>query len=100
MTDTTTKICTMCGEEKPMEEYRQYPHNKNKRYPYCNDCQAIENRRRYIEQLAEPTPEQLDELALINQLYDKRIEKGLKTFNRQKKGNCLDAVAAQLAKLG
>lgn len=97
-TEVTTKVCTMCGDEKPLDEFRPYPKG-DKRYPYCLECQAIENRRRYLVGKSTLDIDQQIELDVINELYDKRIENGLDTFNRTKSSNALDLARQQLSKL-
>ena len=99
-TNTTpeTKVCTMCGEDKLLDEFRLYPNGK-KRYPYCKDCQTIENRRRYLVGLPTLSVEQMGELNTINELYDKRIECGLNTFSRTKSVTALELAKQQLDKL-
>ena len=96
----TTKKCTMCGQEKLQEDFRQYPNGK--RYPYCLECQSIETRRRYLEQIEEAqglTDEQQDELNAIRALYEARIEAGLKTFGTRQTKSVKDIVATQMKAL-
>lgn len=79
-----TKTCTMCGNEKKITEFRKYPGiHQHKRYPYCCECEQIENRRRYLAKKVKQdtiTTEEYCELRDIERLYEKRLEKGLKTF--------------------
>ena len=96
----TTKKCTMCGQEKLQEDFRQYPNGK--RYPYCLECQSIETRRRYLEQIEEAqglTDEQQDELNAIRALYEARSEAGLKTFGTRQTKSVKDIVATQMKAL-
>lgn len=83
-----TKTCTMCGGEKSLEEFRKYPGDTDKRYPYCLECQRIEQRRRYLtgmEQYPGLSVEQQNELDKIRELYKLREAKGLKTFGKRSK---------------
>lgn len=96
-----SKICCMCGQEKSVDQFRQY--KSGKPYTYCKDCESIEVRRRYLEKKGlECSQDEADELVLINHLYEKRLEKGLKTFGQRKRssgGSCLDLVNKQLKSL-
>ena len=78
-----TKKCTMCGKEKILTEFRKYPGETTKRYPYCLECQQIETRRRYLEDKLRRgviLTEEECELQRIHQLYELRLVKGLRTF--------------------
>lgn len=78
-----TKVCTTCGQEKSPEEFRRYPGNSPRRYPYCLECQSIETRRRYLVGKVKSrtnTVEEGVELEQIEDLYRLRLEKGLKTL--------------------
>ena len=71
-----TKTCTMCGQEKKVTEFRKYPGiHQHKRYPYCCECEQIENRRRYLAKKMKQNTITTEEYC---ELRD--IEKGLKTF--------------------
>lgn len=86
--DTATKKCTMCGEEKPIDEFRTQK-QKGKTYtrPYCRVCEAIEVRRQYLLSILTPTEEQLVELNNIQELYRLRVASGLNTFGQRKTQN-------------
>ena len=78
-----TKRCTMCGKDKKMAEFRKYPGETTRRYPYCLECQQIETRRRYLEsklKCGTIMTEEEYELERINRLYELRLVKGLRTF--------------------
>lgn len=98
MSEQTTKKCTMCGQEKLQEDFRQYPNGK--RYPYCLECQTIETRRRYLESIEATqglSNEHQDELDAIRHLYETRIANGLKTFGmRSKNTSVRDLVDRQM----
>lgn len=101
--DTATKKCTMCGEEKPIDEFRTQK-QKGKTYtrPYCKTCEAIEVRRQYLLNLLTLTEEQLVELNNIQELYRLRVASGLNTFGQRKSqgaGHINEHVKAQLDKL-
>src|SRR5574343_1133153 len=77
--------CTYCGCEKPDEAFRAYYQNKYsvvnghnldgaKHYPYCKECEKIENRRKYLLQREQT---ETGEYEMICKLYDKRIDLGL-----------------------
>lgn len=74
------KTCSRCGVEQPLENFRQY-YNRGENgghYKYCKTCESIESRRKYLAKRgAAATPEQLEELAKINKLYEKRSAMGL-----------------------
>lgn len=83
-----TKACTTCGQEKPLEEFRRYPGETGKRYPYCLECQSIETRRKYLELKKTKKTiimEEEIELQKINELYMLRVEKGLRTLGSRVK---------------
>lgn len=88
------KSCSMCGGEKSLEEFRKYPNGKS--YPYCLECQTIETRRRYLLKLENGyqglSQESQAELDSINKLYDKRLEKGLKTFGGKSRAVSVRAI--------
>lgn len=94
--------CTMCGVQKPEDEFRLYPSGKRRR-PFCKECESIETRRRYLERLRgddKLTDCMADELKQINDLYDQRIAAGLNTFGkRRKKAKSSDYVTKQLSEL-
>lgn len=98
----TTSRCNMCGQEKGVDQFRQY--KSGKLWPYCKECQAIEVRRKYLEfKVKNKTiiPDEVDELVLINRLYNKRVEKGLNTFGKRKNVSvsCIDTVLKQIEDL-
>lgn len=84
-----SKVCTMCGREQSVDNYRKYPKGDKSR-PYCKECEAIEVRRRYLSSLSRQdklTTEQRAELVSIYQLYEARRDAGLRTFGmRSKRG--------------
>jgi hypothetical protein len=80
----------MCGGTKPLEEFRKYPNGKS--YPYCLECQTIETRRRYLVSKNVRTDEELEEEKAINELYEKRLEKGLKTFGGKSRTGSVKAI--------
>lgn len=84
------KNCSMCGGEKPLEEFRKYPNGKS--YPYCLECQTIETRRRYLARKSELSEDESMELQDIEKLYDKRLEKGLKTFGGKPRAGSVRAI--------
>lgn len=100
---TDTKRCTMCGEEKALDEFRMQTQRNGKAYrrPYCKTCEAIEIRRQYLVGMLELTPELQEELDQITELYRLRLANGLNTFGTRKAkyGKASDEVAAQLVKL-
>lgn len=93
------KTCTMCGKEKLLEEFRTYKNGK--RWPYCNECQAIEGRRRYLESKgAACSVDEQDELVMIGKLYQLRADKGLKTFGtRRSSTSVMSMVSKQIEDL-
>lgn len=85
---TDTKICTTCGQEKPLNEFRNYPRDTTARYPYCLECQTIETRRKYLVSKIENRTNTLEEeleLVQIEDLYKLRLDKGLKTLGTRSK---------------
>lgn len=100
MNEQTTKKCTMCGVDKPHDQFRKYPNGK--RYPYCLDCQTIETRRRYLEQIeaGQGLSEELhDELDSIRQLYEARLKVGLNTFGTRQPKSARELVSKQMEQL-
>lgn len=92
------KMCSMCGSEKSQEEFRKYPNGKS--YPYCLECQTIETRRRYLMSKTVRTDEEMEEEKAINELYKKRLEKGLKTFGgKSRTGSVKSIVDKQMKDL-
>lgn len=84
------KNCSMCGGEKSLEEFRKYPNGKS--YPYCLECQTIETRRRYLAGKSELNEDESLELQDIEKLYDKRLERGLKTFGSKSRAGSARAI--------
>ncbi len=73
------KVCSRCGKELPLDNFRKYYNGGDSYYTYCKDCEAIEARRKYLVGRSDAaTPEQLDELQKIQKLYELRAAKGLK----------------------
>ena len=98
----------MCGEERYIDEFRTQVRRNYKnecrstyRRPYCKACEAIECRRRYLVDMTSPSPEHEQELNQINELYELRLAKGLKTFdtNRRNKPTIATEVSKQLEAL-
>lgn len=93
-----TKICTMCGIEKSVDQFREYP--REGRYPYCLECQSIETRRRYLAQKTVISLEEEEELQQINRLYELRVAKGLRTFgDKSRNKSARSLVDKQIAAL-
>lgn len=91
------KVCTMCGVEKSVDQFREYP--REGRYPYCLDCQSIETRRRYLTQKSVISLDEEEELQQINKLYEMRLAKGLRTFGDRSRKSAKSIVDKQLALL-
>ena len=99
--DVMNKICSMCGREQSVDNFRKY--KSGKPYTYCKDCEAIEIRRRYLEHKgAGCSSDEADELVRINHLYQMRVNSGLNTFGTRKRSSstCMDLVNEQLKSLG
>lgn len=74
------KICSRCGTEQPLSNFRQY-YNRGANagtYKFCKECERIETRRKYLVGRGDAvTQAQKEELASIHRLYDLRASKGL-----------------------
>lgn len=46
-----TKVCTKCGESKPLDEYWNHPTGKHGKRPRCKDCVRTENSQYYHKPL-------------------------------------------------
>ena len=61
---TKTKVCSKCGEDKPLTEYYSNTHNSNKNYTYgkCKSCYIETQLQRcyYNRKYAPPKPENCD----------------------------------------
>ena len=73
-----TKVCTSCGVDKPINDFRQYYAGRKGHYRYCKACERIETRRKYLVGKDELAPKELQELADIEELYELRTAKGLR----------------------
>lgn len=73
-----TKVCRFCGEEKSVDDFRNYYDGRKGKYSYCLECERIETRRKYLKRKGDKcTPEQLQEIKSIERLYEARLAKGL-----------------------
>ena len=97
----STKICAYCGEEKPIEAFRNYYNCKTGTYTYCRSCEKIETRRKYLKRKGENiTPVQQEELDKIEQLYSLRVANGLAAPGRKRAVNTVSKLLdEQLAML-
>lgn len=41
-----TKICTSCGDDKPVSEYHKHKSGKNGLNPVCKSCRSIQSKER------------------------------------------------------
>lgn len=79
------KRCQQCGEIRPIDEFRQY-YNRNKtkepgRYRTCKQCEALNQRYKYLTSKFNKnaiTEEESAEREQIEQIYDMLREAGLK----------------------
>ena len=72
-----TKVCSRCGIEKPIAEFREY-YTVSGTYKYCKECEKIEARRKYLIRKGDAiTDAQREELDRIGILYERRRSKGL-----------------------
>lgn len=46
-TNITTKLCTECGQDKPLESFRRQSKNKDGLKYMCRDCDNLYNQLRY-----------------------------------------------------
>ena len=92
-----TKVCKWCGQEKSVDNFRDYYEGRKGKYTYCKECERIETRRKYLKRRGDKcTQEQLDELDSIEKLYDAREAKGLSVPGRNVKKTVADIVQQQL----
>lgn len=77
-TNNQTKVCKRCGKDQPLENFRKYYGGREGYYTFCKTCEKIEARRKYLMRLGDKaTPEQLEEIAKIDKLYDMQHAAGL-----------------------
>lgn len=73
-----TKTCKRCGIEQPVDNFRNYYGRAKGKYTFCRTCERIEARRKYLNSRRDTlSPEQVDELNSIEQLYDLRAANNL-----------------------
>ena len=73
-----TKICSHCGEEKPLSSFRHYYGGRKGTYKYCKDCEKIITREKYlVAKGVRRTPQEEMELQKIHKLYELRVSVGL-----------------------
>jgi hypothetical protein len=81
------KICSRCGTEQPLINFRQY-YNRGANagtYKFCKECERIETRRKYLVGRGDAaTQAQKEELANIYKLYDLRGSRGLDVPGRMR----------------
>jgi len=44
-----SKICTVCGADKPLSEFRRQSRNKDGLMYWCKECQDQKNKERYLK---------------------------------------------------
>lgn len=100
-----TKICSRCGETRPISMFRKYygerKGEQRSTYKFCKVCESIEARRKYIVGLGERASEdQQRELDDILKLYECRKALGLDVPTRRGvNGRVTASVQDQLATL-
>ena len=77
-----TKVCSTCGQEKSVDNFRKYYGGRKGRYSYCKECEKIEQRRKYLSKRSELTASEQTELDNILQLYGMRQAAGLKVLGK------------------
>lgn len=90
-----TKVCSTCGQEKRVDDFRKYYGGRKGQYSFCKECEKIEQRRKYLCRLETLTELQSKELSAIEQLYAKRSEAGLKVPGQIRSKTGVDELIAK-----
>ena len=97
----STKMCSYCGQEKSLDDFRDYYDGRKGKYTFCKECERIESRRKYLMRRGDAcTPEQKQELEDIAALYKARAAHGLNAPGlKRPKVTVADLVERQLNNL-
>ena len=95
-----TKTCRRCGAVKPLTQFRKYYGNRKGHYTFCQECERLETRRKYLSRKELLTPDELYELQAIKNLYEARERIGLpQPKARSSKSRVLDIVEQRLTEI-
>lgn len=96
-----TKVCTHCGELKPLSCFRQYYNGRRSHYRYCKTCEKINIRYKYlVGKGSGAAAHELEELAKIERLYEIRHARGLETpIHKSGRGGASALIDEMLAKV-
>jgi hypothetical protein len=64
--DTSKKVCTQCGENKPLEQYGKHSSSKNGLRAYCKTCQRNYDKNRYLSKTTQITITTKDQVKVID----------------------------------
>lgn len=93
-----TKVCTHCGELRPLSMFRAYYGKRKGHYRYCRMCERLLMRYKYLTGKGDAvTQEESEELAKLKKLYEYRHAAGLETPGKGR--NIHGATAAIVDKL-